>query len=153
MFPTTLQRAIFRELLLVFITALFVCVALLIVADMFDDRWKNCVGAASVVFVIQWLVLAMLPEAVPTALLLPRARSMAGCRDMEGKRCRRAAFTSMSPAALGWVAFSLGTSGCRAPRPSSCPQAVIQQGEALIHAKLRSSGMVKIDRTSSMPAA
>src|SRR5262245_21750014 len=69
MFPTTLQRAIFRELVTVFATALLVCVCILIVADMYDDRWQSCVDAVAVLYVIQWMVLALLPEAVPTAML------------------------------------------------------------------------------------
>jgi lipopolysaccharide export system permease protein len=153
MFPTTLQRAIFRELLLVFITALFVCVALLIVADMFDDRWKNCVGAASVVFVIQWLVLAMLPEAVPTALLFAACQVYGRMRrDMEWQAVQAGGihfFHVILPALLLGVAFSLGIVALSyTALPSAeflARKAVIQQGEALIYAKLRSSGMVKIE--------
>lgn len=152
MFPTTLQRAIFRELVQVFLTALFVCIAILIVADMFDDRWKTCVDPVAVLCVIQWLVLAMLPEAAPTALLFATCQVYGRMRrDMEWQAVQACGihFRHVVMPAFGFALLMSG--GILAISYTLLPaaefmarKAVIKQGEALLYAKLRSTGYVTV---------
>lgn len=69
MFPSLLQRAIFRELVLVFLQALVVLIAIVGIVTLFEDRWQYCADLQSFGIVMQWLVPALLPKTVPAALL------------------------------------------------------------------------------------
>ena len=152
MFLTTLQRTILRELVQVFLTALLVCIGILIVADMFDDRWQNCADATAVLCVIQWLILAMLPEAVPTALLFATCQVYGRMRrDMEWQAVQAGGihFSHVVMPAFALAAFLSGIilAISYTALPSAefmARKAVIKQGEALLYAKIRSSGFVTV---------
>lgn len=152
MFPTILQRVIFRELVVVFLTALVVCVGILIVADMFDERWQSCVDAAAMMCVMQWMVLAMLPEAVPTALLFTACQVYGRMRrDMEWQAVQAG---GIHYSHVVWPAFLLAgllSGTILAVSYTALPEAefkarkaVIKQGEALLYAKIRSAGFVTV---------
>ncbi len=152
LFPTILQRAIFRELLRTFIAALVVCVVLLMVVDMFDDRWQTCVDLASFLRCIHWLGLAMLPEAVPTALLFATCLVYGRLRrDQEWLAIQAGGvrhFHALLPALYLGVLLSAGVAvlvfDILPAAEYLARKAVILQGEALVLAKLRSKGRTVI---------
>lgn len=152
MFPTTLQRVILRELVLSFLTALLVCVALLMVVDIFDERWATCVDPVSFLRVLQWMILAMLPEAVPTALLFACCQVYGRMRrDQEWQAIQAGGVHPVHATMPVFVLAAILSAGIAALSYTALPsaeflarKAVMKQGEALLYAKLRSSGRVAV---------
>jgi len=147
-FPSILQRAIFRELVRTFFAALVVCIVVLMTVDMFDERWQSCVDATSFMRCVHWLGLAMLPEAVPTALLFATCQVYGRLRrDQEWLALQAGGahyLHAIMPAFFLGSLLSIGVAvlvfDLLPAAEYLARKAVILQGEALILAKLNTKG-------------
>jgi lipopolysaccharide export system permease protein len=147
-FPSILQRAIFRELVRTFFAALVVCIAVLMAVDMFDERWQSCVDTTSFLRCVHWLGLAMLPEAVPTALLFATCQVYGRLRrDQEwlalqagGAHYLHAIMPAFFLGSLLSVGVAVLVFDLLPSAEYLARKAVILQGESLVLAKLNTKG-------------
>jgi lipopolysaccharide export system permease protein len=152
MFPSVLQRAIFRELLLVFLQALVVLIAIVAIVTLFEDRWQYCSELQSFLVVMQWLVPALLPKTVPAALLFATCQVYGRIRRDQEMLAIQAGGIHLRHVTVPALLLGLGLSGVvvvlyytviPSTEYHAC-EAIMKHSKSVLYMKLRSSGKVSL---------